>query len=53
MYYFAKLKFLFSVNLHKFVKRYEAIEDDEPIWKGKWDKTAYKYDFSNLFLRKL
>ena len=34
-----KMKCLFLVNLHHFMEHYEARKDEEPIWRGKWDKS--------------
>ena len=34
------MNLLFLVNLHQFVERYESKKDEEPIWSGRWDKTA-------------
>ena len=39
-YHYGSLKFLFLVNLHHFIKDYEARKDEEPIWNGEWDRRA-------------
>ena len=40
MDFFKKMKFLFLVNLHHFLERYEARKDEQPISSGKLDVTA-------------
>ena len=40
-----KMKCLFLVNLHHFIEHYEARNNEEPIWSGKWDIRASKCHF--------
>ena len=47
---FRKNNSLLLVSVHRVVEHYEVWKDEDPIWIGKWDITAYKCHFVTFLI---